>query len=108
MLLPPVVPCLWTWGHLSRTMLSDDRKGELHSEKAVPPVGFIHEMGACSPWVQGPRAGAQGKGSVSREEELVTLLKALAYRVTSNMSLCLSGPQFPHLPNSTIIPYLAQ
>lgn len=107
MLLPPVVPCLLTWGHLSRTMLSDDRKGELHSEKAVPPVGFIHETGACSPWVQGPRTGAQCKGSVSREEELVTPAESPGLRVTSNLSLPL-WTCFLNCQLGTIIPYVAQ
>lgn len=51
------------------------------------------------PLHQRPRAGAEGKGSVCREEGLVLPLKALARQVTSSMPLCLSGPQFAPLPN---------
>lgn len=71
-------------------MLNDYRREKLHLEKAA---GFILETGACSLW-----AGAEHKGSMFREGELVILWKVQG---TLSLSLdlnCQMGTIIPVLP----------
>lgn len=71
-------------------MLNDYRGEKLHLEKAA---GFILEIKACSLW-----AGAERKGSMLREGELVILWKVQGTLSLSLDFSCQMGIIIPVLP----------